>query len=127
MISIQDNETHFLLGFKLFEVERVCFMNRLKCFVPNIEYLSEENQIKTMLCPSSPQAAKLVNKFIGIMFRARENIDKGINLLLYPTWDPMQANPFISNTLDVSSCSSETISELSMSFVSSSDLQDLSF
>ena len=124
---VKDDEIHFLLGCNLFEVKRACFIKRLKCFVPNIEYLSEENQIKTMLCPSSPQAAKLVNKFIGIMFRARENIDKGINLLLYPTWDPMQANPFISNTLDISSCSSETISELSMSFVSSSDLQDLSF
>ena len=62
--------------------------------------LSKENKVKKMLCPTSPQAAKLVNKFIGIMFNARESIDKGENILSYPNWDPNQPNPFLNHPMD---------------------------
>ena len=90
----QDSEIHFLMECNNFELKRACFLKRLECHVPNIMSLSKENKVKTMLCPTSPQAAKLVNKFIGIMFNARENIDKGENILSYPTWDPNQPKPF---------------------------------
>ena len=48
-----------------------------------------------MLCPTIPQACKLVNKFIGIMSRARSSIVAGSGYLNYPTWDPNLDNPFI--------------------------------
>ena len=122
----QDNETHFLLKCRTFEVKRACFMKRLENLTPNLGLLSEENQVKTILCPTSPQAAKLANKFIGIMFRARENIDKGIDLISYPTWEPMQQNPFLSHVFDSSSCSSYTLSDMSVSFMSSPDFLEIS-
>ena len=125
--KFQDNETHFLMECKTFEIKRACFLKRLECFVPNINKMSKENQIKTMLCPVSPQAAKLVNKFIGIMFKARENIDNGENILSYPTWDPTQPNPFIDHSLD-NTTDSEQFSDLSFVSVSSvtSDCSTLS-
>ena len=116
--KFQDSETHFLMECKTFEIKRACFIKRLECYVPNINKMSKENQIKTMLCPTSPQAAKLINKFIGIMFKARENIDNGENILSYPTWDPTKPNPFIDHTLD-NSTDSEQFSDLSFVSVSS--------
>ena len=116
--KFQDSETHFLMECKTFEIKRACFLKRLECFVPNIHEMGVENKIKTMLCPTSPQAAKLINKFIGIMFKARENINNGHNILSYPTWDPTQPNPFIESTLDHSNCSDQ-FSDLSFVSVSS--------
>ena len=83
--------------------------------------MSKENQIKTMLCPTSPQATKLVNKFIGIMFKARENIDNEVNIFSYPTWDPTQPNPFLEQPLDDSNHSDQfsDLSFVSMSSASS--------
>ena len=83
--------------------------------------MSKENQIKTMLCPTSPQATKLVNKFIGIMFKARENIDNDVNTFSYPTWDPTQTNPFLEQPLDDSNHSDQfsDLSFVSMSSVTS--------
>ena len=115
----QDSETHFLMECKFFEFKRACFLKRLECFVPNLNTLSAENQVKTMLCPTSPQAAKLINKFIGIMFNARGNIDKGVNILSYPTWDPSKPNPFLNHPLDDAN-ESDLFSDLS--FVSTSSI-----
>ena len=81
--------------------------------------LSKENKVKTMLFPTSPQAAKLVNKFIGIMFNAWENIDKGENILSYPTWDPNQTKHFLNHPIDDVN-DSDLFSDLS--FVSTSSM-----
>ena len=99
-----------------------CFLKRLECFVPNIFNLSTDDKIKTMLCPTSPQSAKLINKFIGIMFNARDTIDKCETLQTYPTWDPSMPNPFIESNLDVSNnsdCPESDLSSLSRSSMSS--------
>ena len=108
----QDNESHFLLDCKAFSFQRACFLQRLKCYIPNILSISAEHLIKTILCPSTPQIARLANKFIGIMFKSRENIDNGTNMLVYPTWDPTQPNPFVSNRLN-NSVGSESSFDLS--------------
>ena len=118
----QDNEKHFLMECKIFEVKRACFLKRLECFVPNIFNLSTDDKIKTMLCPTSSQSAKLINKFIGIMFNARDTIDKCETLQTYPTWDPSMPNPFIESNLDVSNnsdCPESDLSSLSRSSMSS--------
>jgi hypothetical protein len=56
--------------------------------------MSELDLVKTILCPATPQAAKLADKFLGIMFRARTDIDDGNTLPEYPSWEPNQPNPF---------------------------------
>jgi hypothetical protein len=56
-----------------------------------------------MVCPTSSEAAKLVNKFYGIMFKARENIDNELKILSFPTREttqPSKPNPFLEQPLD---------------------------
>ena len=90
-----DSELHFLLKCSRFKTSRLCFFKRFERFVPRISTMTELDQLKTLLCPTTPQAGKLVNKFIGIMFRARSDIDSGNAYKNYPTWEPNLPNPFI--------------------------------
>ena len=90
-----DDEMHFLLSCNRFTTSRLCFFKRIEKFVPNILKLSKIDILKTLLCPTTPQAGKVTNKFIGIMFRARSDIDSGQSYRNYPTWEPNMTNPFI--------------------------------
>jgi hypothetical protein len=89
-----DCEVHFLARCQRFKTKRACFKKRLECLIPNLNNLTEIEFVKTILCPVTKQAAKLVDKYIGIMFRAREEIDSGIIPNEYPTWSPNSENPF---------------------------------
>ena len=72
-----DTETHFLLECTTFSNQRRCCLARIASLVPNFGELSREDKVKTLLCPATNIAAKSVNKFIGLMFKAREKIDNG--------------------------------------------------
>ena len=63
-----------------------------------------------MLCPSSAQATKLVNKYIHILMKARENIDNGdhITNLTFPP--NIQNYQHLDDNLDESFLSSSTTS-----------------
>jgi hypothetical protein len=89
-----DSEIHFLARCTRFKFKRACFLKRLQCIVPAVSTMSELDLVKTILCPATPQAAKLADKFLGIMFRARTDIDDGNTLPEYPSWEPNQPNPF---------------------------------
>ena len=52
-------------------------MARIASLVPSFWELSREDKVKTLLCPATNIAAKSVNKFIGLMFKARVKIDEG--------------------------------------------------
>ena len=54
-----------------------CLLARIASLVPNFGDLSREDKVKTLLCPATNIAAKSINKFIGLMFKAREKIDEG--------------------------------------------------
>ena len=45
-------------------------------------------KLKYILCPTSEILCKVINKFIRIMFNARDNIDEGIITPCYPTYNP---------------------------------------
>ena len=124
-----DSELHFLLKCSKFKTSRMCFFKRLEFLVPNITMLSELDQLKTLLCPTTPQAGKLVNKFIAIMFRARSAIDAGHCYQNYPTWEPNQPNPFAVATdiFDVSSANDTFDNEMFLSESLSSLDSNLSF
>ena len=72
-----DTETHFLLDCTTFSNQRRCLLARIASLVPNFGDLSREDKVKTLLCPATNIAAKSINKFIGLMFKAREKIDEG--------------------------------------------------
>ena len=54
---------------------------------PDFKNMSDEDKLKTILCPSSTEAAKTVNKYIGILMMARDKLESGYNIdsLTYPT------------------------------------------
>ena len=71
----------------VFKLKRACFLGKMSSVIPNFRSMSSSNQLKTMLCPTSTAATKTVNKFIRIMFLARDNLEEGntIEDLSYPT------------------------------------------
>ena len=72
-----DSEDHFLHDCVTFVLKQNCFFTKLDTVVPGFLQLSRQHKILTMLCPTSIQATKLVSKFIGILFKARCQIDEG--------------------------------------------------
>ena len=75
-----DTEIHFLHDCSIANQERAKFFAEMGTIIPNFDSLNVIDKVKTILCPATNQAAKLANRFIGTMFKERENIDKGVNL-----------------------------------------------
>ena len=71
----------------MFAIKRACFMGKMGSINPNFNSMSNENQLKMILCPKSSPEVKIVNKFIRIMCLARDNISEGqsIDDFTYPT------------------------------------------
>ena len=68
-----------------------------------------------LLCPINPQVAKLVNKFSGIMFNVRRNLDLGVNMVENAT---LPSNFEWSNLVD---SDVESVADLSFQSTSSSE------
>ena len=83
-----DDERHILLFCPLFDLKRACFFGKMSSIFPSFLDLSSEEKLKFILCPTSEIICKLVNKFLRIMFNARDNIDEGIEKSCYPTYTP---------------------------------------
>ena len=112
------DEEHFLMDCKAFSTKRACFKGKMSSIIPNFLNMSKTNQLKTILCPTSSAATKIVNKYIRIMFLARENIEEGndSNELNYPTM------PVNYNSTDYDNFSDIDEWEEFDSFISESDL-----
>ena len=50
----------------------------MSTIVRDFSNLSPEHQTATLLCPNSVVTAKLVNKYIQIMFKTRKLLDGGV-------------------------------------------------
>ena len=85
-----DDEKHFILSCPLFDMKRACFYGKMSSISPNFGKLLPDEKLKFILCPTSEILSKVVNKFIRIMFNARDLIDQGIDLntICYPTYSP---------------------------------------
>ena len=83
-----DDERHILFFCPLFDLKRACFFGKMSSIFPSFLDLSSEEKLKFILCPTSEIICKLVNKFLRIMFNARDNIDEGIEKSCYPTYTP---------------------------------------
>ena len=83
-----DDEYHFLMFCPIFELKRACFFGKLSSIIPNFPSLSEEDKFRVILCPTSEISTKVINKYIRIMFNARDNLDNGVTKSCYPTYTP---------------------------------------
>ena len=85
-MQVPGDEIHFLGFCETFLNKRQCLIGKLSSLNPNILNYSPLEQVKLMLCPTTAQAAKLVNKYIYILLKARENIDNGehVSTLTFP-------------------------------------------
>jgi hypothetical protein len=81
------DEEHFLLNCDVFSLKRACFWGKMSSIIPDFINMSSSDQLKIILCPTSTAATKIVNKYIRIMFLARDNIEDGNNIedMSYPT------------------------------------------
>ena len=84
-------------------VKRECFLGKMSSIVAGFKDMSAENKIKTILCPKSSAAVKTINKFIRIMFLARDNINEGLGFNTYPTM-PANIVPFCDDYANFSDC-----------------------
>ena len=113
------SEMHFLKFCETFVNQRQCFIGKLSSLNPSILNMNPTDQVKTMLCPTTPKATKLINKYIAIMLKARDNIDSGdhVSNLTFPPHAVNYVCPALS--LDDSQ---STVSS-SSSFASESELE----
>ena len=113
------DEAHFLMNCDVFNLKRACFMGKMKSIVPTFSNMSECDKLKTILCPKSTAAVKTINKFIKIMFIARDNISEGLAVNNYQT---MPVNICHFNVDDYLNFSDIDEWELSLSEQNLSDL-----
>ena len=71
-----DNEVH-LLACPTFHTKINCLYGKMSAVDSDFHNLPIEQKIVSLLCPAKTKPAKLFNKFIGIIFSARNRIDKG--------------------------------------------------
>ncbi len=98
----------------------------MSSIIPHFKYLSDEDKLKTMLCPTSVATVKTTNKYIGILMLARDSILEGndISTMSYPTLTPgfsSNCNEYydLSDTEDLekSNLSSSTDSEQPLIYI----------
>jgi hypothetical protein len=109
-----DDEIH-LFQCPTFINQQRCLFSMLGRVVPNFEHLSFEHKVRTMLCPVSTQAAKLVNKYVRIIFNSRSKLDDGhpLSTLTFP---PMISSLESTDSVSESSEDSESDTESDSSF-----------
>ena len=73
-----DSEQHFMLHCDVFKNTRSCLFEKLSAIMPGFKQLSDQNKLSTLMCPTTPRVAKLVNRFIKFMFQKRESISSGV-------------------------------------------------
>ena len=72
-----DSEQHFIMSCERFKNMRRDLFTEISYIIPGFKDLSNEQKFKTLMCPTSPQIAKSVNRYIKSMFQKREQIDAG--------------------------------------------------
>ena len=73
-----DDERHFILLCKTFNIKRQCFMGRMRVLHQQFENMSLDEKLTFILCPPTADIAKCVSKYLGIMSGIRREIDMGL-------------------------------------------------
>ena len=71
-----DDERHFF-KCEIFTDKINCLILKMTTLLPAFIYMTEEEKFLTLMCPTSPQSAKIINKFIKIVFEARDKVLDG--------------------------------------------------
>ena len=71
-----DDEYHFLVQCPVFAADRNCLYKRLELVNPKFAALTLDEKFRTLLCPVTAAATKLVHRFIKTMFEKREKYDE---------------------------------------------------
>ena len=114
--GVIDNECHFLLGSPTVANQTRCFVGKISSLNSSFFHMSESDKVATILCPTSAKAAKITNKFVSILFNARERIDLGehsSNLTFPPNIDS-----YTDGDLNISDCSNPDVNVSRLSFLS---------
>ena len=74
-----DDEQHAILFCKTFMLKRQCFFARITTMYSAFPSLSDDDKLKTILCPPTTQMAKCVSKYLGIISNTRNEIDLGLS------------------------------------------------
>ena len=75
-----DSEQHFLLFCDVFKNTRNCLFEKVALIIHGFKGFSDEDKFKTLMCPTTPQLIKLVNRYINFMFQKREKLKLGATL-----------------------------------------------
>ena len=110
-----DNEFHLFCCLSFANQQR-CLFAKIGAVLEHFGEMSFINKVITMLCTTNAHVGRLVNKYISIIFRARDKIDDGYHLSTL-TFPPMVDNYTEPSETDYNSESeaSESDSESDMS------------
>ena len=72
-----DDEQHLLSSCTTFLLKRNCLFGKIASIDKSFLLLNAQQKMAKMLCPKNVKIAKLVNKFISIIIKARNRIDRG--------------------------------------------------
>jgi hypothetical protein len=73
------DESHFLHDCASFSNERRVLFRRIGVIMPSFTLMSREDKISTLLCPATARAAKLINKYICLLFELRDKMEEANN------------------------------------------------
>merc|ERR1712208_153499 len=73
-----DDEKHAILTCSTFTLKRNCFLGKISSHIPNFQLLTQNDQLKTILCPPTTEIAKCVSKYLDILSETRKDLDKGL-------------------------------------------------
>ena len=95
-----DDEYHFVASCGTFTFKRNCFLARYENVHPGIKEMCTESMVHTVLCPTSTLKAKLINKFIKLVFESRKKLDDGYPILNQGYERGVETNPFFEDDTD---------------------------
>merc|ERR1711942_75600 len=75
-----DDEFHFLIRCPKFNSDRNSLFTKLGPLNPSFLNLTEDENFKTLLCPTSAFSTKLVHRFIKQMFASRQKYDENYQI-----------------------------------------------
>ena len=78
---VVDDEKHLMLHCRSFHLKRQCFFGKLSSLgVIFPDSMSEDLILSSLLCPTTAAMAKIVSKYIKILFKSRKLLDEGVTI-----------------------------------------------
>ena len=74
-----DDEKHAILSCSTFNLKRNCFFGKISSIIPFFLELTLDEKLMVILCPSSPEIALCVSKYLGIITNTRKKLDQGLS------------------------------------------------